>query len=130
MVRKRREETTVTEHEQPVEQPAEALPEQPTVTGSTFPNGAKSEPPGERPCYKFGPLPCGERAFLSLAIWAKVVQKEGEQPFVAYSCQVQRTYYNGGNEPKNSNTLPASSIPLAILLLEHAKIWIAQQKAS
>lgn len=128
MARNRRNQTedvTVNEHTEVVEHPAE----QPV--GSTFPNGAKAEPAGERPVYKFGPLPCGDRASLSLAIWAKTVQKEGEQPFVAYSVQVQRTYYsNGDPEPKNSNTLPASSIPLAILLLEHARQWIAQQKTS
>lgn len=131
MARRRNDDPSTPEEEVPSVPLEEATPPLPTeAIGSTLPNGEKRSTPGDRPCAKFGPYPCGERAFLSLAIWKKEVTKEGGEVITLYSVQVQRTYYNGptGTEPKNSNTLRAAEIPLAIVLLEKAQTWIESQK--
>lgn len=112
------------------EKPPEVPPEPVIRVASTLPNGERREPIGDRPIMKFGPYPTSERrTFLSVSIWkSKELVNDGGEPYFAYSVAVTRTYYNGGPDPKNSSTIRAGEIPLAVLLLEKADSWIKQQR--
>lgn len=132
------EETTVTDPttetvtETVIEQPTAAINGQPANPGSTFPNGDRRDPPGDKPVMKFGPFPTSEkRTHLSVAVWRReVTDPQSGEIYAVYNVGLSRTYYNGGPEPKTSSTIRASEIPLAIMMLQTAQRWIDEQKPS
>ena len=115
------------------EQPTTAATNgQPANPGSTFPTGERRDPPGDKPVMKFGPFPTSEkRTHLSVAVWRReVTDPNTGEIYAVYNVGLSRTYYNGGPDPKTSSTIRASEIPLAIMMLETASRWIADQKPS
>lgn len=103
------------------------LPEQPA--SSTLPVAEAKAPNGERPFAKFGPYPTSsKRTFLTVAVWKKEVVVEGGEVVQVFNVALNRSYYDAAGQPKNSNTLRASELQLAILLLEKADRFIRELK--
>lgn len=102
--------------------------------GGTLPLSERRDPPGDKPVMKFGPFPTSEkRTHLSVAVWRReVTDPQTHEVYAVFNVGISRVYYNGpnGNEPKTSSTIRASEIPLAVMMLETAARWIADQKPS
>jgi hypothetical protein len=97
----------------------ETLVVPPAPVGSTLPAGDRRDHPGERPFVKFGPFPTNERnTTMGASIWRRNVTLEGGEVVTVYSAALTRTYFDKDGVPRSSNSIRASEIPLAILLLE------------
>jgi hypothetical protein len=127
----RLEEQTVNEQtpQAPEAAPPKAPPP-PAAPAATVPNGERGDPLGERPVIQWGPYPTPEkRTMLTVAIWRREpAVPETTEVVTSYNVVLTRTAYNGDNKPEISSIIRPSELPLAILLLNKARAWLAAQE--